>query len=173
MKRLLAACLALFSPSMIAPARAQDPFFCTTNCGAILREAELEHERIMARLVRAELASGELERLLALGTAACAAPAGPVRGGTLRKKDEGHREVIDLELDGRSLTMIRLSDRNCSGLDLNLYAQRPRWHRLSSHRFSFHIPSAGEILVDRDEYAVFLEEKDAWLAFQLVAAPKR
>jgi len=136
-----------------------------------MREAELEYERIMARMVRAELAPGELERLLALGTAACSAPEGRVRGGTLRKKDEGHREVIDLELDGRSLTVIRLSDRDCSRLDLNLYAERPRWHRLSSHRFSFHVPSGGDILVDRDEYAVFLEEKDAWLRFELRPAP--
>ena len=127
----------------------------------------------MARMVRAELAPGEREKLLSLGAAACSARAGRVLGGKIRKNDEGHREIIELEGSGRSITIVRLSGRDCSRLDLHLYAERPNWHRLSSARFLFHVPAEGDVLVDRDEYSVFLEEKDAWLRFELRPMPNR
>lgn len=150
--------------------RSQD-FICPTgNCAGILRQMEAEQERYMARLVRAEPAPGIRQKILRLGEQACQAARGSLREGRLRRSDEEYRVVSTLEFSDRSLTVVRLSGRDCSRLDVYLSAERPRWHHLSRERYSFYVPADGDILVERDDYAVFLEESAFWAGVDLAPA---
>lgn len=165
MKKLSTFCLSLclFLPGVLTYGQewmCQGP----ADCARLMRDLDAEQERMMARMVRAELGSGGREKLLRLGERACSAKGNTVAGATLRRLDEGHRMLYVLEFPGRSLTVVRLNDRDCSGLDVYLDAERPHWHHLSNHKYSFYVPVEGDVLIDRDEYGVFLEENAFWKA---------